>query len=108
MSNQVEVQDLQPGDVYRTLFGRGERRLRRVKKVTPFSSGTVQYIQVLNVDPRTEDRETGAVSMVRGTVVERVQLLNDDDWDTHVLDIIEKLKDGETYTVWAVGSDLYA
>ena len=108
MAREINVEDLQPGDVYRTLGGRGERRLRRATVIKPFSSGTTTYIQVENVDPRTDTRATGAVSLVKGMKVEVVSLIDDDDWETDVLNRLDVLDDGHTVTFWAVGSDLYA
>lgn len=107
MAREIRVEQLQPGDVYRTLGGRGERRLRRASAVKPFSSGTTTYIQVENVDPRTDTRATGAVSMVKGMKVEVVKQVGEYYGD-EILDIVDKLKDGESLTIWAVGSDLYA
>lgn len=108
MAHEVEIENLRVGDVYRMLNGRGERRLRKVKEVRPFTSGTVPYIIVDNVDPRTTSTAIGSLSTVRGTKVEVVTQLADHGWEDQILDVVEKLKDGEHYTVWAVGSDLYA
>lgn len=108
MAYDIEVEHLEPGQVYRTINGRGERRLRRVKGARRFTSGTVPYVIVENLDPRTDTRETGTISMPAGTKVEVVSLVDGDDWETDVLSRLDDIKDGESVTFWGVGSDLYA
>ena len=108
MARTVAVEDLKPGDVYRAPRSRSHSCvLRRVHGLREHSSGTVRYVQVTHTALHSE-RQTGALSIVRGTPVIVVDQLGDGDWDEQLLDMVDALKPGEKLTVFNDEGELYA
>ena len=108
MARTIAVEELKSGDVYRAPRSRSHSRvLRRVHGLREHSSGTVRYVQVTHTALHSE-RQTGALSIVRGTPVIVVDQLDDDDWDERLLDKVESLKPGEQLTVFNDEGGLYA
>lgn len=106
MARQTLVEELKQGDVYRAPRGRGKcSTLRRVHGLREFSSGTMRYVQVTHTELHSE-RQTGAVSMARGTKVDVVRQL-DGDWDDRILDAVESLHEGESLRIFNDGGELY-
>ena len=108
MARTIAVEELKSGDVYRAPRSRSHSRvLRRVHGLREFSSGTVRYVQVTHTALHSE-RQTGALSIVRGTPVIVVDQLGDGDWDEQLLDMVDALKPGEKLTVFNDEGKLYA
>lgn len=109
MARQITADQLCVGDVYRIPGGRtNNERLRKVSEVRNYTSGTLPMVIIENLDPRTDTRVIGAVSLLKTQAVEVVTPLEGDEWEDWVLSQLDILPDGRVLRIFAVGTDLYA